>query len=140
MEKNRNQTPPPGSKPGELTARQEKLLSFLAGNPNIQAAANAAGVGRTTVHRWLKEPAFREELTRRRNLALTEAMNSVQAYTAQAVEELIKLMGSPNEWLRRQICMDILNCSQKTMATEQIFQRLDALEKDRETNQSGRKQ
>jgi transposase len=88
-------TPPPGSKPDGLTARQEKLLSFLAGNPNIQAAANAAGIGRTTVHRWLKDPAFREELTRRRNRALTEAMNSVQAYTAQAVEELIKLMGSP---------------------------------------------
>ncbi len=137
METNTNSTPPDESRTDGLTARQEKLLSFLAVNPNIQAAANAACVGRTTIHRWLKEPAFREELTRRRNMALTEAMNSVQAYTAQAVEELVKLMGSSNEQLRRQVCMDILNCSQKTMATEQIFQRLDALERDRKMNQNG---
>lgn len=139
MEKDITPSQPEEPASDQLTARQEKLLSFLAGNPNITAAAKAAGVGRATVHRWLQEPSFREELTRRRNMALTEAMNSVQAYTAQAVEELIKLLNSPNEWLRRQICMDILNCSQKTMATEQIFQRLDALEKDRETKQNGRK-
>lgn len=140
MKTNNNPTPQPESKPNGLTARQEKLLSFLAGNPNIQAAAKAAGVGRTTAHHWLKDPDFREELTRRRTLATNEAMNSVQAYTAQAVEELIKLLNSPNEWLRRQICMDILNCAQKTMATEQILQRLDALEKDKETNPSRRTQ
>jgi len=115
--------------PNGLTARQEKLLSILAGNPNIQAAAKAAGIGRSTVHRWLKEPAFREELTRRRNMALTEAMNSVQAYTAQAVEELVKLLGSSNEWIRRQVCMDVLNCSHKIREVEQIEQRLDAIEK-----------
>ena len=115
--------------PNRLTARQEKLLSILAGNPNIQAAAKAAGIGRSTVHRWLKEPDFREELTRRRNMALTEAMNSVQAYTAQAVEELVKLLGSSNEWIRRQVCMDVLNCSHKIREVEQIEQRLDAIEK-----------
>jgi len=115
--------------PNRLTARQEKLLSILAGNPNIQAAAKAAGIGRSTVHRWLKEPDFREELTRRRNMALTEAMNSVQAYTTQAVEELVKLLGSSNEWIRRQVCMDVLNCSHKIREVEQIEQRLDAIEK-----------
>jgi hypothetical protein len=129
METNMNQTPPPGSNPEGLTARQEKLLSFLAGNPNIQAAAKAAGVGRTTAHRWLKESAFREELTRRRHTALTEAMNSVQTCTARAVEELVNLMDSSNEWLRRQICMDILNCSLKIREVEQVEQRLDAIEK-----------
>jgi hypothetical protein len=115
--------------PNGLTARQEKLLSILADNPNIQAAAKAAGVGRTTAHRWLKEPSFREELTRRRHTSMTETMSSVQAYTARAVEELVKLMDSSNEWLRRQICMDVLNCSHKIREVEQIEQRLDVIEK-----------
>ena len=140
MKTNQNPTPQPGSTPEGLTARQHKLLRVLVDNPNIQTAARAAGVGRTTAHRWLNEPLFLQELTRHRHAAVTEAMASLQSRTARAAEELTKLLDSPSEWLRRQICMDILNCSQKTLVADQIFQRLDALEKDRETKQSGRKQ
>ena len=112
-----------------LTPRQIKLIRLLAENPNIKAATKQAGIGRTTAHRWLKETAFQEELSRQRHTMLSEAMNSVQSHTTRAVQELIKLMDSPNDWLRRQICKDVLNYSLKIRAIEDVEKRLTALEK-----------
>ena len=111
-----------------LTGKQQKLLRELTANPTVSEAARAAGIGRTTAHRWLNEPLFREELTRQRHLALTDAMSSVQSHTAKAVEGLVQLMDSPNEWLRRMACLDILSRSLKIREVEEVEQRLSALE------------
>ena len=114
--------------PDQLTPRQLKLICILAENPIIKSAAEQAGVGRTTAHRWLKEPLFQEELTRRRHCILKDAMGSVQSHTTRAVQELVKLLDSSNEWLRRQTCKDILNYSLKVREIEDVEKRLRALE------------
>jgi transposase len=114
--------------PEPLTPRQLKLICILAENPSIKSAAEQAGVGRTTAHRWLKEAAFQEELTRRRHCILKDAMGSVQTHTMRAVQELVKLLDSSNEWLRRQTCKDILNYSLKIREIEGVEKRLRALE------------
>ena len=124
MEKNTNPIVPDG-----LTARQEKLLSTLVGNPNIQAASKAAGVGRSTAHRWLQEPVFRAELTRQRNAMMEETLGSLKSYTAKATEQLINLLDSENEWVRRQTCKDILGYAFKVREIENVEERLDAIEK-----------
>lgn len=118
----------PAPHPKSLTPRQIKLIRLLAENPNIKAATKQAGIGRTTAHRWLKEATFQEELSRQRHTMLNEAMNSVQSHTTRAVQELVKLIDSPNEWLRRQICKDVLNYSLKIRAIEDVEKRLTALE------------
>ena len=114
--------------PEPLTPRQIKLICILAENPNIKSAAEQAGVGRTTAHRWLKEPAFQEMLARQRHSILKDAMNSVQSHATRAVQELVKLMDSSNEWLRRQTCKDILNYSLKIRTVEDVEKRLCTLE------------
>lgn len=114
--------------PEPLTPRQIKLICILAENPNIKLAAEQAGVGRTTAHRWMKEPAFQEELACQRHSILKDAMNSVQSHTTRAVQELVKLMDSSNEWLRKQTCKEILNYSLKIRAVEDVEKRLCALE------------
>jgi len=43
---------------GELTRKQEELITCLLSLPTIQAAAKAAGVADKTAHRWLKGKAF----------------------------------------------------------------------------------
>ena len=113
----------------ELTARQKKLVAELTENPEVRAAAKAAGVGRTTAYRWLNEPAFRDALSRQRNAALSDALDTVRTHTGRAARELAGLLDSSNEWLRRQICKDILNIALRLRETEAIEQRLDALEK-----------
>jgi len=129
MEKNTNQTAPPGSTQPELTARQEKLLTLLAASPNIQAASKTAGIGRSTAHRWLNDPVFRKELTIRRNTIMEETLGSLKSYTVKASEQLIKLLDSENEWVRRQTCKDILGYALKVREIENVEERLDVIEK-----------
>lgn len=95
----------------ELNDKQKRLLGILTETPNITEAAGLAGIGRSTAQRWLKEPVFKEQLESLRKEAMKEAMNSVHSHTAKAVEVLVRLMDSPNEWLQRQVAIDILNRS-----------------------------
>ena len=46
-----------------FTPRQQQLLVALVRDANVQVAAQAVGVSRTTAHQWMKQPAFQEELT-----------------------------------------------------------------------------
>lgn len=117
----------------ELTARQQRLLMELVRNPNIKAAARVAGVGRTTAYRWLAQPEFTDELHRRRNEAMNEALGSVKSLTARAAQELVRLLDTEDERLLRLICNDILGHAIKVRETEQIEQRLTQLEKQLKT-------
>jgi hypothetical protein len=78
------------SKPLELSAAQERALQQLAAGTSIKETARVVGVGRRTVHRWLKEDAnfaaaynaWRRETVdsgRARVLAMTDlALDTVQ--------------------------------------------------------------
>lgn len=112
-----------------LTTRQMRLVEALVGNANIQQACKAAEVGRTAAYRWLKEPAFQEELTRQRDAILAEALANVRTHSAQAVTELAGLLNEPDGRLRRLACNDILTHALKIRNTEDIERRLTMLEK-----------
>jgi hypothetical protein len=127
------QEPGPACCPNaELTARQKRLLAALVLDPDIQAAAKAVGVGRTTAHRWLREPAFRDELARQRGAVLGAALGIMKAHASRAVAELAKLLDTGNERLRRQVCNDILVHALRIRDQEDIERRLAILEKKTE--------
>ena len=86
-------------------------------------------MGRTTAHRWMKLPAFQDELTRQRDAVLGEALAQVRTYTARAVTELATLLSDPDGRLRRLACNDILDHALKIRNTEDIERRLLILEK-----------
>lgn len=112
-----------------LTVRQQRLLVELVTNPDLQAAAKAAGVGRTSAYRWLKQPDFEEELARLRNHAMNKALDSVKAHTARAAAELTGLLDTEDERLRWRICSEILRNAIKIRELEEIEQRLLKIEK-----------
>lgn len=112
----------------ELNARQQCLLAELVRTPDIQAAAKAAGVGRTSAYRWLEEPAFAEELARLRNEVVNKALGSVKAQATRAAEELQRLLDTDNERLRRLVCKDILSYSIRVRELEEIERRVVRLE------------
>lgn len=49
-----------------LTQQQHAVIDALAGGANLNDAAVAAGVNRTTIFRWRQDPEFQRELIRRR--------------------------------------------------------------------------
>ncbi|MBT8046242.1 MAG: hypothetical protein KJN67_03650 [Pontiella sp.] len=111
-----------------LSARQNLLLVELVKNPDIQAAARAAGIGRTTAYRWLAQPDFSNELTRRRDDAMTEALSSIKSQTTRAAMELNRLLDTEDERLRRMLCNDILRHAIRVRELEEIERRLIRLE------------
>jgi len=122
----------------ELTDKQKRLLSILIETPNITEAAQRAGIGRSTAQRWMKNSVFRKELDNLRRDAMKEAMNSVHSYTAKAVDGLVRLMDSSNEWVQMQSCIKILNRSVKIREVEELEERLTALEKSIDNQKSNR--
>ena len=112
-----------------LSIRQMRLVEALVSHADIQAACKVADVGRTTAHRWLKEPAFQDELTRQRDAVLGEALANVRTHAARAVTELAGLLAEQDGRLRRLACNDILAYALKIRNTEDIERRLLCLEK-----------
>jgi hypothetical protein len=113
----------------QLKPKQMRLVAALVSHADIHSACKAANVGRTAAHRWLKQPAFQEELTRQRDAVLGEALANVRTHTARAVTELAALLNEPDGHLRRLACHDILTHALKIRNTEDIERRLKMLEK-----------
>lgn len=122
----------------ELTLRHQKLLGALVVDPDIQAACKTADVSRSTAHRWLRHPDFRDELARQREALFTETLNSAKSHAARAMAELARLMGSKDDRLRRQVCNDIIDRAIKVRELNDLEQRLVALEKTMEDKQNRR--
>lgn len=113
----------------ELTPQKMRLLAALASDPDVQAACVAAGVSRTTAYRWQSEPAFKDELARQREAALSAALESVKTQATRAAAELAGLLNVKDERLRRLVCNDILGHAMKVRELEDFERRLEALEK-----------
>jgi hypothetical protein len=73
----------------KLTSKQEALIAALLTEPNHGAAAAKAGVGKTTLYRWLRLPGFRTAYRRARRELVEGAIGRIQAATGQAVETLL---------------------------------------------------
>jgi hypothetical protein len=73
----------------KLTSKQEALIAALLTEPTYAAAAAKAGVGQTTLYRWLHLPAFRAAYRRARRELVETAVGRIQAATRQAVATLL---------------------------------------------------
>lgn len=73
----------------KLLSKQEALIAALLTEPTYAAAAVKAGVGQTTVYRWLQLPSFRSAYRRARRELIEAAVGRIQAATGQAVEALL---------------------------------------------------
>jgi len=72
-----------------LTSKQEALLAALLTEPTYTAAAAKAGVGQTTLYRWMNLPAFRAAYHQARRELVDFAIGRIQSATGQAVETLL---------------------------------------------------
>ncbi len=116
------------SKDGALNPRQQRLIIELTRSSDVQAAARAAGVGRTTAYRWLQEKSFADELSRARNRIYGEALSSIKSLTTRAARTLGELMETDDERLRRNICNDILRHAFRVREQEEVECRLITIE------------
>ncbi len=73
----------------KLTQKQEALIAALLTEPTYAAAAVKAGVGQSTLYRWLHLRTFRAAYRQARRELVEAAVGRMQAATETAVETLL---------------------------------------------------
>ena len=119
-----------GTKSGKtsLTARQEKALPILASASSIAEASRLSDVGRRTLHRWLDDPDFRDELARLHEEAADLARSQLHGVMLQAVLALADSLQDPNPEIRLRAIRTALDYSVKVNDIERLSKELHALE------------
>ena len=118
----------PESEKSSLTARQKRALPILASASSIAEAARLSDVGRRTLHRWLDDPDFRDELARLHKEAADLARSQLQSVLLQAVLTLVDSLQDPNPEIRLRAIRTALNYSVKLNDIENVRQELQAFE------------
>jgi hypothetical protein len=76
----------------KLTARQEQAIQALLTGANVKEAAQYVQVGRTTLYRWLQEPAFRNAYQVAQERSHTWTVNRLQHIAAKAIQVLEQIL------------------------------------------------
>jgi hypothetical protein len=76
----------------KLTPRQEQAIQALLTGANVKEAAQYVQVGRTTLYRWLQEPAFRTAYQAAQERSHTWTVNRLQHIAAKAIQVLEQIL------------------------------------------------
>ena len=111
-----------------LSQRQQVALPYIASEPTISEGARAAGIARMTLTRWMRDPAFREELERiRRNIA-EFAFNELEDLTIKCVVRLQQLLDDPDPNVRHRAIRTGLSMSLSVRDQRELRRRMETLE------------
>jgi hypothetical protein len=112
----------------ELTKRQLQVLPYLLACGTYEEAARQAKISVKQIYCWLRTSAFREELDRKRNEIIEEAVNKLKYNTSKAADTLISLLSHSNPMVQRGVANDLLNHVAKFIELHDIEERLHLLE------------
>ncbi len=110
---------------------REKAISLLLSERTIEAAAKKCGVTRRTLHRWMREPQFRDALMEARAELLKTATRTLTRNSVKAADVLAKIFSSkpkPNQSANVSAAIGTLRLSLDAFALENLEERLRRLE------------
>lgn len=93
----------------ELTPGQKRAISELLVSGNVSKAAEVAGVGRVTVHRWMKQAAFRDALRQSEQDALDALQRRLVTLGSGAADALQDGLSSPDLRIRLRAADTVLD-------------------------------
>lgn len=76
----------------KLSSKQRQAIRSLLSKPSIASAAKASAVSETTLYRWLREPAFRQELTEAESVAIDTAARRLVGLTEAAISVIVSIL------------------------------------------------
>lgn len=106
---------------------QRAALTALVVSPNIRSAALTAGVGVSTLRRWLTEPAFQAEHRRLARESHQEAVSVVLAAQREAVLTLIRILRGSDAHASLRAAVKLLDLGHR-LGEEDLDQRVLRLE------------
>ena len=111
-----------------LSPRQQAALPFVASFPTIVQAARAAGVGKSTLRRWLTDPAFSSCLAELRRQSANIARQKLLALTPLCVSVLADAMRDPDPAIRLRAANYALSFNLRATELENLRSDLNNLE------------
>jgi hypothetical protein len=120
-----------GQKQGVFSSsgKQERAILAVLESRSIEEACRKTGISKTLYYRWLRDdPGFADALRNRRDAAGAEALERLQRGLSIAVDVLVDLLASENEWVRRIAANDVISRFLKAKELGELEERLGRLE------------
>lgn len=115
----------------KFSPAQFEAISALLERASVKEAAEQAGVAKSTVYRWLKDPDFLEALQAHEGVILDKVARNLILLAEQAVEALADVLADPTQdgaGQRRYAAQAILDNVLKLWELRNIEGRLQRLE------------
>jgi len=116
-----------------LTVKQRRTIAAIITSRTHEDAMQIARITRQTFYKWMKSPAFRDELNRQLDDFTADAIGQLKSAAGEAVQTLRGLLASESENVRLRAALGIIDQINKAKELE-ITARLDAIEKAIEGN------
>ena len=117
------------SKDNALSIKQLKAVTLLLTRPTREEVIKEIEVSTETLYRWLRDPAFKEELARQQNIIIEAALIILRANMTRAAETLVGLLDEKGGELRRRVANDIISHVLKAKELEELEERLEQVER-----------
>lgn len=114
----------------KLSRKQEQAISGLLATPTVSEAAEAAGVGESTLRRWMKDDGFVEEYRIARRQSIAVALSNLSRIGSQAVRTLEEVMSDTEATPSSRVsaAKAALDVIVKVCEQEDLEQRISAIE------------
>jgi len=111
-----------------LTPKQGRAIAALLSETTVAGAAEKIGISEVTLHRWLKQPAFKAAFRAARRELVEKAIALLQQGSSAASATLIRLLSSGSDSVRLRAATAILDQANKGLELIDFEERLTALE------------
>lgn len=112
--------------------KKEAAVAALLNQPTLEKAADAVGISKPTLIRWLKLPEFQAAYREARQAAVSQSNARLQQLSSAAVSTLAKIMVDPNApaSARVRAADRILERAKQGLEMEDLDVRLTAIEQE----------
>jgi hypothetical protein len=114
--------------------KEEALIAALLTEPNCVEAAVKAGVSETTMHRWMRRPAFQAKYRAARRAVVEAAIGKLQAACGKAVDALVRALACGKTANEIRAALGILTHSIRAVELLDVIERVEELERVLGTN------
>ena len=111
----------------KLSNKQLRAIPQLVSSKSVSEAAELAGVGRQTIHRWMNDPAFKEEYERQRDEVARYARSGMRTLMYKALTIQAERLDSDDPKERAQASKAIMDYDTKTARTHENQKVIDRL-------------
>lgn len=122
-----------------LTGKQDAAIASLLSEPTVDKAADAVGVNRRTLYRWLDEPAFIAAFQKARRQTFTHAVSMAQKYAPMALNNLAMIANdkaAPHS-ARVSASKAVLDFGRESLELDDLAERVNRLEHATDRSDSG---